>query len=358
MIVDDQDLLHAEERTTERRGSDWPFGQYPAGQGLPRLDAVPNQGKHMNPSAAARRYFLLAAFSAAFAAPVQAQTLSAHSFALYEEEPGPASLTVLSGPGGPLSSVSYAGGGLASGGYGEAAFGALHASASAIAAGDSAQTRGQGGAFWIDNVTFASASLAGAAFARFSFSLSGALSSTTGPTSAGAAANSTISALVRANGSHVFSSSGQLLTRNGAIEINQLTRGVATNGSFQSDPVSSLTGTFSFDVPIVFNSPFQLMAEMTAFTTAQTSFAGDLASAHSNFGSSGYWGGLSGVHLADGTLLSGYSVSSASGFDWTSAYGAPVAAPIPEPETYAMLLAGLGLLGFVARRRLPANATA
>lgn len=25
--------------------------------------------------------------------------------------------------------------------------------------------------------------------------------------------------------------------------------------------------------------------------------------------------------------------------------------PIPEPETYAMLLAGLGLIGFVARRR-------
>lgn len=28
-----------------------------------------------------------------------------------------------------------------------------------------------------------------------------------------------------------------------------------------------------------------------------------------------------------------------------------VAAPIPEPETYAIMLAGLGLLGFVARRR-------
>jgi hypothetical protein len=26
-------------------------------------------------------------------------------------------------------------------------------------------------------------------------------------------------------------------------------------------------------------------------------------------------------------------------------------APVPEPETYAMLLAGLGLMGFVARRR-------
>lgn len=29
----------------------------------------------------------------------------------------------------------------------------------------------------------------------------------------------------------------------------------------------------------------------------------------------------------------------------------PVASPVPEPETYAMLLAGLGLLGFTARRR-------
>jgi hypothetical protein len=30
---------------------------------------------------------------------------------------------------------------------------------------------------------------------------------------------------------------------------------------------------------------------------------------------------------------------------------APVPAPVPEPETYAMLLAGLGLMGAVARRR-------
>jgi hypothetical protein len=29
----------------------------------------------------------------------------------------------------------------------------------------------------------------------------------------------------------------------------------------------------------------------------------------------------------------------------------PVAAPIPEPETYALMLAGLGLVGFMARRR-------
>ena len=27
------------------------------------------------------------------------------------------------------------------------------------------------------------------------------------------------------------------------------------------------------------------------------------------------------------------------------------ATPVPEPETYAMILAGLGLMGFMARRR-------
>jgi PEP-CTERM motif len=31
--------------------------------------------------------------------------------------------------------------------------------------------------------------------------------------------------------------------------------------------------------------------------------------------------------------------------------GAPMLAPVPEPETYAMMLAGLGLAGWLARRR-------
>jgi hypothetical protein len=42
-----------------------------------------------------------------------------------------------------------------------------------------------------------------------------------------------------------------------------------------------------------------------------------------------------------GAPLGAYAIASAT----------VVAAPVPEPETYAMLLAGLGVVGFLARRR-------
>ncbi len=46
-------------------------------------------------------------------------------------------------------------------------------------------------------------------------------------------------------------------------------------------------------------------------------------------------------------------------FELSAGTVAATTAPIPEPETYAMLLAGLGVLGFVARRRkLKESATA
>lgn len=46
-----------------------------------------------------------------------------------------------------------------------------------------------------------------------------------------------------------------------------------------------------------------------------------------------------------------YSPGSVYPTYWTQDFGTLVAMPVPEPESYAMLLAGLGLLGAVARRR-------
>ena len=49
--------------------------------------------------------------------------------------------------------------------------------------------------------------------------------------------------------------------------------------------------------------------------------------------------------------LSGSVTMTASVWSSGSSQDVAVFAPVPEPETYAMMLAGLGLMGFVARRR-------
>ncbi len=62
------------------------------------------------------------------------------------------------------------------------------------------------------------------------------------------------------------------------------------------------------------------------------------------------WAGIDSVVDSNGNAIAGWSVASASGFDYSRSYAAQVTA-VPEPETSAMMLMGLGLMGFVARRR-------
>ena len=299
-----------------------------------------------------------------FASPVQAGVIGAYSGVVYDEELGGSGLNVINGPhvtnsaGSSSSTVGFTSAvipGLAASGYGASSFGALHGNASSIAAGDYVQTRGQGGAYWRDQLTISNSTLTGtSAFAHASFSLSGSLNSLSDPLAAGAIGNSTIGATVRVNGGNVFSTGGQLVSRNGAIITNDMNRGLALNGVFQSDPVTGLTGVFSFDIPFVFGTSFQLYADLNAFTQAATSSPIDVASAYSNFGSSGYWEGISGVRLTDGTVVSGSSLSSESGFDWNNAYLRSALPPPPPggvPEPVSLALLGIGLATLAAMRR-------
>ena len=81
------------------------------------------------------------------------------------------------------------------------------------------------------------------------------------------------------------------------------------------------------------------------FTTTQSGFAdgsNNGETAEDRFFGATYSGGISGIFMSN--------PSGGIEMDHLQ-YGATAAAAVPEPETYAMLLAGLGLLGFMARRR-------
>jgi len=66
-------------------------------------------------------------------------------------------------------------------------------------------------------------------------------------------------------------------------------------------------------------------------------------------GGTGLYTGASGWSIADGTSTRLTSLTGTQ--SWISETHLVIPSPVPEPETYAMLMAGLGLLGFMSRRR-------
>ena len=80
-----------------------------------------------------------------------------------------------------------------------------------------------------------------------------------------------------------------------------------------------------------------VLTESAGFGTSATAF---------NYSDTMKWNGITGVYDSRGNSISNFTVSSGSGFDYLASV-----TPVPEPETHAMLLAGLGLLGFMTWRK-------
>jgi hypothetical protein len=123
---------------------------------------------------------------------------------------------------------------------------------------------------------------------------------------------------------------------------------VATYGANENDASVIINDTVKFAIPVVFGQSFSLGVYGYAGAGMRSkSGVQGISTAGVDFSNTVTWSGVAGVYDSNGSLVSNYSLTSDSGVDWTK----PLTAPIPEPETYAMMLAGLGLLGFIARRK-------
>ena len=121
-----------------------------------------------------------------------------------------------------------------------------------------------------------------------------------------------------------------------------------------------ITNTLTFSAPVL-NPVLALVSLGRTNLPVEYSFDGDVTILSSG---QGFWGGDPNGSLFEdpGNVIRGHEGHGTiqfngtfSSISWVSSpsefwHGFQVGA-IPEPETYAMLLAGLGLLGFAARRR-------
>ncbi len=126
------------------------------------------------------------------------------------------------------------------------------------------------------------------------------------------------------------------------VEVRHTSAGqVLTRSETEKPGTDRNNGIIELNYSFVFGVPFQLNASLDATATA----AGVKAGATMNAYQSAIWGGVASLSNAAGQAVP-YSMSSSSGFD----YRLPYAAPVPEPSTWLLLAAGLGVLQ-VCRRR-------
>lgn len=113
------------------------------------------------------------------------------------------------------------------------------------------------------------------------------------------------------------------------------------NSSFHNIPV-----VIALKIPVTFgyvtNLTYVLDLTDLAWTHSLIGGTGISAVAFADYAHTMAWGGITGVYDASGALLSSFTISSASGFNYLNAVA------VPEPEGFALLLAGLGLLTVVA----------
>jgi len=114
---------------------------------------------------------------------------------------------------------------------------------------------------------------------------------------------------------------------------------------------TDVAGDHYLDIPFTFGTPLSLYAFSKVYADAG---AGNEATGNgsADLANSIYWGGIASITNSNGAPVTDFTAFGATGHDWVES-----SVPVPEPETYALLFAGLAVTGILARtrRRAPAN---
>jgi hypothetical protein len=113
---------------------------------------------------------------------------------------------------------------------------------------------------------------------------------------------------------------------------------VGTYGAFVSMP---FTFTPTISVNFIFGQAIKVISTLDIVMSANDYNPSGSTSLFGidDAGNSAYWGGFAAVRAANGSLVQDYTVQSGSGANWALS-----SIPVPEPSSWAMMLAGLGLV--------------
>jgi hypothetical protein len=190
-----------------------------------------------------------------------------------------------------------------------------------------------------DILTFTTLGPVGALFTVNShWNINGSITGTASTTFSGSGASAIGQANLEAWGSGIVGHNNEtnaLLLASAGEQINLL-----GDFKFQNNAPTSIPVTLSFVSGAPFNFQMELRAEAVGSTGNGDPAAIAFANGTSNFGHTLSWGGIDSVTDANGNPVTGWTITSDSGFDYTQPF-----VDVPEPSTFAFLAVALpGLL--------------
>jgi hypothetical protein len=120
-----------------------------------------------------------------------------------------------------------------------------------------------------------------------------------------------------------------------------------TRGRFGPPYVGPLTGAFTFSIPFENLTGQTVTITQTCGVNARTYKVGDTSSGGCDYSHTITWGGINQVLDQNNAPVTNFTALGSNGTNYAQSF----APAVPEPSSWAMLIAGFGLVGAAARRQ-------